>query len=210
MEHINTINAILDQAKENKKSVSITMLDLKNAFGSVSHSYILDMLQHASIPREAIQYIRNCYNKLSVYIQTKSWQTSQLKVGKGMFQGDTLSPTIFLLAFAPITRLMEQWHYSGFSLQIPVPNSKDLPSPDSTIYVLWDEQDSDEPSGWYRATISHYLPNGNAVLNYSSQVSETLSLIKNQWTYTRKNAKKFIPLDDQPPVLCKPTPKKQL
>ena len=75
---------------------------------------------------------------------------------QGVFQGDTLSPVIFLLAFSPIIHLAETWEYAGFFNQIPVPNSEGLPSIGQSIYVLWDEDDSEEPIGWYKATVEEY------------------------------------------------------
>ena len=56
-EHIYAINAIPDNAKVNHLPVSITFIDLKNAFGSVSHKLIHDILQHIKVLAEIRYYI---------------------------------------------------------------------------------------------------------------------------------------------------------
>ena len=43
MEHILTVNAILENAKDHNQHLSMTFIDLKNAFGSVPHGLITDM-----------------------------------------------------------------------------------------------------------------------------------------------------------------------
>jgi hypothetical protein len=44
MEHILSLNSILDNAKQNKLPLYMTFIDLKNAFGSIHHQLISDML----------------------------------------------------------------------------------------------------------------------------------------------------------------------
>ena len=70
MEHISTINGILDQAKEVGLPVGITFLDLKNAFGSVSHDLIADMLNFVKVPHAIINYVKDCYSQLQRYVAT--------------------------------------------------------------------------------------------------------------------------------------------
>lgn len=50
VEHISTINGIPDQAREMGLPVSLNFLDLKNAFGSVSHDLIAGMLNFVKVP----------------------------------------------------------------------------------------------------------------------------------------------------------------
>ena len=57
-EHIFALNAIHDQTIEQKRDLSISFLDLKNAFGSVSHSLIFEILCHLQIPLQVTNYIR--------------------------------------------------------------------------------------------------------------------------------------------------------
>ena len=50
MEHILTLNAMMEDCKSLEKNMAVTFIDLKNAFGSVSHTFLLDMLFHLKVP----------------------------------------------------------------------------------------------------------------------------------------------------------------
>ena len=129
IEHIHALNAILNQARELRVPLSITFLDLKNAFGSIPHCLITDMFQLVGIPEKIFNYIQHCYRNMTAYIQSQEWITPSFPITQGVFQGDTLSPVIFLLAFSPIIHLAETWEYAGFFNQIPVRNSPQSANP---------------------------------------------------------------------------------
>jgi len=60
-EHVYSLSAILQDCLANKKPLMMTFLDLKNAFGSVSHRLIFDMLKAVRVPSAFFHYIH--YNK---------------------------------------------------------------------------------------------------------------------------------------------------
>ena len=90
-----------------------------------------------------ITYISDGYSKLTASVKTKDWKTPMFKIKCGMFQGDTLSPVIFLTVFNPLIELSSRHTTSGFSLKVPVPNSVGLPRINSATYVYWDENSFD-------------------------------------------------------------------
>ena len=107
-EHINTLSAIMQDALSDGKPLMITFIDLKNAFGSVSHLLIFDMLRAVKVPAFLLNYTHSFYSKLSVIVLSNSWETSPIPFQRGVFQGDTLSPMIFLLVFNPLLQLAEK------------------------------------------------------------------------------------------------------
>jgi len=106
-EHIFSVSAILDNALLHHLPLAMTFIDLKNAFGSVSHTYIDNILEHISLPVEFRSYISSLYSELIGFIETKEWKTDPFPIGRGVFQGDTLSPLIFLVAFNPIIKVVQ-------------------------------------------------------------------------------------------------------
>ena len=110
-----------------------------------------------------------------------------------------MSPIIFLLTFNPIIQLVRRLECPGFFFKIPKPNSENLPSEGSTIYITWDEANSNEDSGWYRCVVTKYLPDGKAEVTYPNSSIEMLDLNSVNWTFARKNSKRFLPLSTQPP-----------
>ena len=75
----------------------------------------------------SLPHVTKSYAQLEGNVKTKKWRTPNFKIQRGVFQGDTLSPLIFLLAFNPLIELCNNLPSGGFSLKLPVPNSSGLP-----------------------------------------------------------------------------------
>jgi len=66
----------------------------------------------------------------------------------GVFQGDTMSPIIFLLTLNPLLKLAEDLNKGhGFLFQLSIPKSSNLPPVGTYIYIKWLEP-GDELTGW--------------------------------------------------------------
>ena len=128
-------------------------------------------------------------------MSTNSWSTPPFPIEKGVFQGDTLSPLIFLLCFNPIVKLATALEGHGFSLQSPIPDSEGLPPVGSHLYVEWKEPHSADPAGYYLCSVLEHYPDGSTSIMYlCDNATERINLHSIFWEFTRKNSKKFLPL----------------
>ena len=59
-------------------------------------------LERMHLPANVRTYISSLYGNLSGKVQTSDWVSEEFKFRKGVFQGDPLSPIIFLICFNPI------------------------------------------------------------------------------------------------------------
>ena len=94
-EHIEEMSHIINHSRKQKRSVIITLINLKNAFGEVHHSLIQSLLLYHYIPDEM-----NCiilYNDFHLSIITNDFHTKYIAVEKCVLQGDSFSPLIFNL-----------------------------------------------------------------------------------------------------------------
>ena len=132
--NIFSVTSIIEHARSNNLPLAMTFIDLHNAFGCISHKLVQDMLYHLKIPACVNNYIADMYSHLSAFVSTKQWSTSSFPITRGLFQGDTMSPIIFLIAFTPIIQLTQSLSSPGFQFQIPVNSSTDLPTVGSTLY----------------------------------------------------------------------------
>ena len=126
IEHMFSMSAILEHARSNGLPVAITFVDLRNAFGYIAHGLIHDTLEALKVPVQVRKYIQDLYAQLKATIRTWQWSSPEFSVQRGVFQGDTLSPIIFLVTFSPIIRLIEAIQSGGFCFKTPIPNSSDL------------------------------------------------------------------------------------
>ena len=109
---------IINKARIKQRSLVITLLDLKNAFGEVHHNLIPAVLSYHHIPDEIQYLIRSLYTDFRTSIVTNSYQTPFIKVGRGVLQGDCLSPLTFNLCFNTFIHYIsnQKFNQFGFSL----------------------------------------------------------------------------------------------
>jgi hypothetical protein len=115
-DHNTSVHEILSHAKANSKTVHMTWFDLEDAFGSVQHELIYFTLNRLNVPTSVQLYIRNLYSSLSGRVSTKFWVSNEFKFNKGIFQGDPLSPLIFILCFDPIIQELISNSIHGYDL----------------------------------------------------------------------------------------------
>jgi hypothetical protein len=185
MEHILVLQTILNNAKEHQRSLVMTLIDLKNAFGSVSHNLIFLMLEFIKMPTEICAYIKSTYSQLTASVSTRNWRTNTFSISQGIFQGDTLSPLVFLLVFNPIINLVKSLT-SGYQIQIALPGR--IPAKGNFIYLQWNKPGSSEPPGWYLCKVVDHAPNSISEVQYNKDTFERVDLNTNVW-------KKFLPLN---------------
>jgi len=64
------LSAVLQDATSAQHPLMITFLDLKNAFGSISHQLLFDMLEAVEVSSTILSYVKSFYSKLFVSSNT--------------------------------------------------------------------------------------------------------------------------------------------
>ena len=89
------LDEIISQAKTNKKTVHVTFF------------VIIHTLKRFNVPAEIQLYINTPHNNQLSRVLTDSFSTDGFPFKRGVFQGDPLSPIIFLMVFNPIIELLQ-------------------------------------------------------------------------------------------------------
>ena len=123
-EHTALLAHLIRDAKLKQKSIVITLLDLKNAFGEVQHNLIHTILKYHHVPDPFTSIVKNLYDGFRTSITTKDYATPFLRIEKGVLQGDCLSPLLFNLCMNSFiqsikTREFEQLSYGSSKLRMP-------------------------------------------------------------------------------------------
>ena len=98
---------IIEDCKKKKKSLSMSWIDYRKAYASVPHSWILKTLQLYRFNEKLIKFVETsmtnwkatmklCYNDRCI-------TTDQIKIKRGLLQGDSILPLLFCLALVPLT-----------------------------------------------------------------------------------------------------------
>ena len=97
IEHTETLTHVINHARKKQKSLTITLLDLKNAFGEVNHKLLISVLKYHHVPLAVIDLISSLYTDYHISITTDKFMTCPINVKRGVLQGDSLSPLLFNL-----------------------------------------------------------------------------------------------------------------
>ena len=90
---------IINTARTKHRSLVITLLDLKNAFGELHHNLIYEVLRYHHIPDPINKLIKSLYTNFQTSIKTDQFSTPFITVGRDVLQGDCLSPLLFNMSF---------------------------------------------------------------------------------------------------------------
>ena len=86
----------------------ITLLDLKNAFGEVSHELLISVLRYHHLPDHIVKLVTPLYTDYQVTVVTDNFVTSLIVVHRGVLQGDSLSPLLFNLVINTLIATIKQ------------------------------------------------------------------------------------------------------
>lgn len=97
-ENVTVLSAVLGDARRRCRSLHIACVDLSKAFDTVSHAAIHETLKELGLPQEFRNYVRAVYDNARTKLQASSGSgESSIKIGRGVRQGDPLSPLLFNL-----------------------------------------------------------------------------------------------------------------
>jgi hypothetical protein len=99
LEHSFALWEALREAKESRRQIVSTWIDLANAYGSVRHNLIQFALWWYHVPDFVQSLIFDYYNKLCAKVTTKEWETGFFLFDIGLFQGCVLSTILFDAVF---------------------------------------------------------------------------------------------------------------
>ena len=108
LEHTQTLCNLLQHHQRKKNQYCLAQIDLRNAFGSLSHDSIFEALTWARVSPEIIEYIKGMYLSATTRFKCDQGLTKEIAVQRGVLQGDTLSPVLFNIAMEIVLRYMRR------------------------------------------------------------------------------------------------------
>lgn len=114
VENILTVMELFHDAQRSNKSLYITAMDFQNAFGSVNHEYMVNVLRSKGMPEDFTRIVEDIYTGSNTRLEMMEGMSQQIDIKKGMKQGCPLSPLLFNLSLDPLIRDLEnrkEWGY---------------------------------------------------------------------------------------------------
>ena len=102
--------AIVQDAQVGKRHpLSVAWLDYKKAFDSIPHAYIKWLLRAVNAPRFILRFVDRAMDRWGTTFHSQNATTRKIPVKNGIFQGDSLSPTLFVLAVGPLSYALNRF-----------------------------------------------------------------------------------------------------
>ena len=94
--------------KDHKHSLKATWIDVKKAFDSVDHEYLIACISKLGLPKWITCFLKMIINKWSLKVKAGLEEVVNKRVGRGILQGDSLSPLLFVLCIDPLSRRLNE------------------------------------------------------------------------------------------------------
>ncbi|CAJ2677955.1 unnamed protein product [Trifolium pratense] len=138
------LNEILDLAKRRKDECLLFKVDFERAYDTVNWGFLERMMVKMGFSDGWLKWMRACIFESSMSILVNGSPTEDFKVGRGLRQGDPLSPFLFLIVAEGLTGMMrravEIGRFKGFQVNDSI-QFQILQFADDTILMgtgIWD------------------------------------------------------------------------
>jgi hypothetical protein len=112
------LDYVLQTARRERRPVAVALIDCTNAFGSLKHESIIRACKRLGIPDALTDYISSCYTDSETTLLGK-----QVRVRRGVRQGDPLSPFLFNAVLDEVLTELRQRPQFGFQIGVERVNS---------------------------------------------------------------------------------------
>jgi len=104
---------------KNNQNLYVAYSDYRKTFDSVPHSWLTHVLQMYKTDPQIInslqQLMKNWTTALQVKVKNRRIMSDPIRIQRGIYQGDSLSPIWFCLALNPLSYLLNRTNY-GFGV----------------------------------------------------------------------------------------------
>lgn len=107
-DHLVIDKMILKNCKKFKKNLSMAWIDFRKAYDMVPHSWILETLEMFGIAKNVVAMLRNSMPDWKTNLYSGNTHLGDVSIKRGIFQGDSFSPLLFVVALIPISMVLRK------------------------------------------------------------------------------------------------------
>ena len=98
---------ILKVMKTRKKNLAMGWIAYQKAFDMLPHSWIIDFLYSFGLSKKLITFLQSTMKNWRVKLTCNNENLGEVEIKRGIFQEDSLSPLLFVIAFIPLTQILK-------------------------------------------------------------------------------------------------------
>ena len=99
---------VLKNCKRRLTNLCMAWIDFKKAYDMVPHSWILESLKMFGVADNLISFIQASMPNWSTNLYCNNSLLGNVKIKRGIFQGDSFSPILFVIALIPISLVLRK------------------------------------------------------------------------------------------------------
>ena len=108
--------AVLKDAREKKRDLSMGWIDYRKAYDMLPHSWIIETLNMIKIAKNVDGLLRGSMKDWKTELTSGGTTLGEIEIRRGIFQGDSLSPLLFVVAMIPLSLLLRREDDKGYAL----------------------------------------------------------------------------------------------
>ena len=140
---------ILREVRMRKKNLAVAWIDYKKAYDMVPHSWIVECLGMVGVSEQIEHFLSESMKTWRVDLTCNNQSLGGVDIKREIFQGDSLSPLLFVLCLIPLHKSESAYQFSSnkekinhlffFSLNFYAKNEKGLESLVQTVQIFSDD-----------------------------------------------------------------------
>ena len=100
--------AVIKEVKSRNQNLAMAWIDYKKAYDMVSHSWIIECFDLFRVAENINSLLVNTKEKWKVMLCSGNSELGEVEIKHAIFQGDSLSPLVFVLALIPISLILRK------------------------------------------------------------------------------------------------------
>ena len=100
--------SILADCKRKHKNLAMAWVDYKKAYDMVPHSWIIECLKLTHLAENIINFVKKSMSSWRTELTSSGEMLRSVRIRRGIFQGDSLSPLLFVICMVPLTCVLRK------------------------------------------------------------------------------------------------------
>ena len=106
--------AVLKEARMKKRCLAMMWIDYRKAYDMLPHSWILESLRLTKVAENIKGLLEGSMPDWKTVLTANGEELGEVPIKRGIFQGDSLSPLLFIVAMIPLTILLRRETNLGY------------------------------------------------------------------------------------------------
>ena len=99
---------ILKECRKRHTNLAMAWVDYKKAYDFVPHSWISECMEMFGIAENVRNFLQKSMTQWKLSLTSNGEELGEVDVKRGIFQGDSLSPLLFVLSMIPLSLLLRK------------------------------------------------------------------------------------------------------